>query len=39
MLPLCMAFDHRVNDGADAARFTASLMTALTDLEELVLLM
>ncbi|MDX1709582.1 MAG: dihydrolipoamide acetyltransferase family protein [Rhodovibrionaceae bacterium] len=39
MLPLCMAFDHRVNDGADAARFMATLMTTLTDLEALMLSM
>jgi pyruvate dehydrogenase E2 component (dihydrolipoamide acetyltransferase) len=31
MLPLCMAFDHRVNDGADAARFTSTIAEMLTD--------
>jgi len=29
ILPLCLAFDHRVNDGADAARFTARLVELL----------
>jgi len=35
MLPLAVSFDHRVNDGADAARFTArvgSLITSPADM-------
>lgn len=31
LLPLCLAFDHRVNDGADAARFTGRLVELLED--------
>jgi pyruvate dehydrogenase E2 component (dihydrolipoamide acetyltransferase) len=30
-LPLCLAFDHRVNDGADAARFARFLCDTLAD--------
>lgn len=37
MLPLCLAFDHRVNDGADAARFTRRLVELLADPERLAL--
>lgn len=37
ILPLCLAFDHRINDGADAARFTAAIAEALADPEELLL--
>jgi pyruvate dehydrogenase E2 component (dihydrolipoamide acetyltransferase) len=37
MLPLCLAFDHRVNDGADAARFVNAIAEALADPEELML--
>ena len=37
MLPLCLAFDHRINDGADAARFIAAIADALSDPEELLL--
>jgi pyruvate dehydrogenase E2 component (dihydrolipoamide acetyltransferase) len=33
MLPLSLAFDHRVNDGALAARFVNRIIQALTDLE------
>lgn len=36
-LPLCLAFDHRVNDGADAARFMSSLIDTLSDPESLLL--
>lgn len=36
-LPLCLAFDHRVNDGADAARFVAALVRSLSDPQSLVL--
>ena len=37
MLPLCLAFDHRVNDGADAAHFAAAIAEALSNPEELLL--
>ncbi|MDX1622964.1 MAG: dihydrolipoamide acetyltransferase family protein [Gemmatimonadota bacterium] len=37
LLPICLGFDHRVNDGADAARFAATLVGVLEDPEELVL--
>ena len=35
LLPLVLAFDHRVADGAEAARFTTSLIQMLEDPEEL----
>lgn len=37
MMPLCLAFDHRINDGADAARFTNAIVEELTDPEQLLL--
>lgn len=37
LLPLSVSFDHRVNDGADAARFAADLAGALSDPESLLL--
>ena len=36
-LPLCLAFDHRVNDGADAARFVSSIVDSLRDVESLIM--
>jgi pyruvate dehydrogenase E2 component (dihydrolipoamide acetyltransferase) len=36
-LPLHLAFDHRVNDGADAARFMRTLMDTLRDPEAFLL--
>lgn len=33
VLPLCLGFDHRVNDGADAARFSNRLVELLGDPE------
>ena len=36
MLPLCLSYDHRVIDGADAARFIVSLSQALTHFNSLV---
>ncbi len=36
-LPLCLAFDHRVNDGADAARFVAHITGMLSDPESFLL--
>jgi pyruvate/2-oxoglutarate dehydrogenase complex dihydrolipoamide acyltransferase (E2) component len=30
-LPLCLSFDHRIIDGAEAARFTSDLKTILED--------
>lgn len=37
MLPLCLSYDHRVIDGAAAARFTRRLATILEDVRQLVL--
>lgn len=37
MLPLCLSYDHRVIDGALAARFTRRLADVLGDVRELVL--
>jgi pyruvate dehydrogenase E2 component (dihydrolipoamide acetyltransferase) len=37
MLPLCLSYDHRVIDGALAARFTRRLASILEDLRQLVL--
>jgi pyruvate dehydrogenase E2 component (dihydrolipoamide acetyltransferase) len=37
MLPLSLSYDHRVIDGADAARFTTRLAALLADLRLLVL--
>jgi pyruvate dehydrogenase E2 component (dihydrolipoamide acetyltransferase) len=34
-LPLCLAFDHRVNDGAEAARFMKDLIRFLEEPEKL----
>lgn len=36
MLPLTLSFDHRVADGADAARFVSFVVRLLSDLDELV---
>jgi pyruvate dehydrogenase E2 component (dihydrolipoamide acetyltransferase) len=37
MLPLCLSYDHRVIDGASAARFSRHLATLLEDVRRLVL--
>ncbi len=37
MMPLCLSYDHRAVNGADAARFTAFLAQALTDIRRLLL--
>jgi pyruvate dehydrogenase E2 component (dihydrolipoamide acetyltransferase) len=37
MLPLCLSYDHRVVDGAAAARFMRALATTLEDIRRLVL--
>ncbi|MFD0987785.1 2-oxo acid dehydrogenase subunit E2 [Methyloligella solikamskensis] len=37
MLPLCLSYDHRVIDGADAARFTKRLTELLGDIRQLIL--
>jgi pyruvate dehydrogenase E2 component (dihydrolipoamide acetyltransferase) len=37
MLPLSLSYDHRVIDGAAAARFTAHLSSVLTDLRRVLL--
>jgi pyruvate dehydrogenase E2 component (dihydrolipoamide acetyltransferase) len=36
-LPLVLAFDHRVNDGADAARFMNTVVDSLSDTDSLLL--
>jgi pyruvate dehydrogenase E2 component (dihydrolipoamide acetyltransferase) len=36
-LPLCLSFDHRVNDGAEAARFMKDLIRFLEEPEKLAL--
>jgi pyruvate dehydrogenase E2 component (dihydrolipoamide acetyltransferase) len=37
MLPLSLSYDHRVIDGAAAARFTTKLADLLTDVRNLAL--
>lgn len=37
MLPLSLSYDHRVIDGADAARFTSYLVQQLSDIRRLLL--
>ncbi len=37
IVPLCLSYDHRVIDGADAARFTTQLKTVLSDIRNLLL--
>lgn len=37
VLPLCLSYDHRVIDGAQAARFTRRLSEILADVRQLVL--
>jgi len=37
MLPLSLSYDHRVIDGADAARFTTYLSPLLTDMRRALL--
>jgi len=37
MLPLCLSYDHRIIDGADAARFTRRLAEILGDVRQLIL--
>ena len=37
LLPLCLAFDHRLNDGAEAAQFVNRLRGSLQDPESLLL--
>jgi pyruvate dehydrogenase E2 component (dihydrolipoamide acetyltransferase) len=37
MLPLSLSYDHRVNDGAEAARFTTYLRQLLSDIKRLLL--
>jgi pyruvate dehydrogenase E2 component (dihydrolipoamide acetyltransferase) len=39
MLPLVLSFDHRVADGADAARFVSSVVRMLEDPNKLMLMM
>ena len=33
MMPLSLSFDHRILDGAEAARFTAELKNYLEDMD------
>ncbi|MFC2991169.1 pyruvate dehydrogenase complex dihydrolipoyllysine-residue acetyltransferase [Halomonas tibetensis] len=37
MMPLCLSYDHRAVNGADAARFTALLAQLLSDIRRLLL--
>src|SRR5437016_302400 len=37
MLPLALSYDHRVIDGATAARFTSYLISVLSDIRKLIL--
>jgi pyruvate dehydrogenase E2 component (dihydrolipoamide acetyltransferase) len=37
LLPVCLAFDHWLNDGAEAARFKNRLIESLQDPESLLL--
>lgn len=37
MMPLCLSYDHRAVNGADAARFTAFLAQVLSDIRRLLL--
>ena len=37
MLPLCLAYDHRVIDGASAARFSSTLAAVLADIRRTLL--
>ncbi|MDF1763822.1 MAG: 2-oxo acid dehydrogenase subunit E2, partial [Oleibacter sp.] len=37
MLPLSLSYDHRVVDGAEAARFSSYLVQCLEDLRELII--
>jgi len=37
IIPLCLSYDHRVIDGADAVRFTTRLKTVLADIRNLLL--
>jgi pyruvate dehydrogenase E2 component (dihydrolipoamide acetyltransferase) len=39
MLPLCLGFDHRIADGADAAHFINAIIEALESPEKLMMLM
>jgi pyruvate dehydrogenase E2 component (dihydrolipoamide acetyltransferase) len=37
ILPLCLSYDHRVIDGAEAVRFTTRLKTVLSDIRNMIL--
>ena len=37
MLPLSLSYDHRVIDGATAARFSSFLVSVLSDIRKLIL--
>jgi pyruvate/2-oxoglutarate dehydrogenase complex dihydrolipoamide acyltransferase (E2) component len=34
MLPVCLSYDHRVIDGADAARFMVDLVEAFSGVKD-----
>jgi pyruvate dehydrogenase E2 component (dihydrolipoamide acetyltransferase) len=38
MLPMVLGFDHRIADGADAARFMGEIVSALENPEKLMML-
>jgi len=37
MVPLSLSYDHRVIDGAEAARFSQRIVTLLQDIRQLLL--
>jgi pyruvate dehydrogenase E2 component (dihydrolipoamide acetyltransferase) len=37
MMPISLSYDHRVIDGATAARFTSFLVSVLSDIRKLIL--
>jgi pyruvate dehydrogenase E2 component (dihydrolipoamide acetyltransferase) len=37
MMPISLSYDHRVIDGATAARFTTFLVSVLSDIRKLIL--
>ena len=37
MLPICVAYDHRLIDGADGARFTNEIVKVLEDFQAMFL--
>ena len=37
IMPIALSYDHRVIDGASAARFTTFLVSVLSDIRKLIL--